>query len=841
MKFVNKLQIILSKIPKYVIFNSNFIESIDYELSRLILESNDERLTEQMKDLYRNKVHIYINSITNEIKVKYKPAGKIGRRYAVEKGSLTVHSKFLKNTIFYFQKWRDIDAIKGHPTIIYYIAKKNGINLHSYEQYLAEGGFDAICNDLIDYYSVPNEIPLTKNNIKDLINRTIYGGGHSSWVQYIEEGNELKGHLPIPVNNSDKPHPFYLKFKADTKLITEIIINSNEELVNELKKENEDDWVTNNRVMSYFCQIIENEATYEVYKYCVLNKLCKERQVSWGYDGFTMPACPENTDFDFHLNEINKYVFQKIGLPLTYKWKSFDEDTILFDVIEQRNNFILPIAMPIAEIQGTVIEETQEIAPENLNLIIVKNDTEAGRYMCSILKDKYIYLARHGYYYKHNNIWINDKIQIDSLVNEEILMVALAYPLLPNKTQNEMYCKNIRQMKNVAQSLDIFIKNRNDTPDIYDKFHTTTKNRLCFLDGVLDFKEKHFHTWDVIQFEYYTTIQINRNYKEFFDNPNMGIVEQVKNEVYRVCYGADVDTALQFLSRAITGNPQDKKYGVLIGNRNCGKGVQYSNLKAGGGDYVKTFELGNVLYNRSTDTQETSRMNYWLLDFEFTRLAISQEIPKEEAGYKLDGKKWKKICGGDDEQISRRNYDRVDTTYKIDSTFFIMGNNKLLYDNPDIQTEEILFQSIVQFKTEAELNQMRENGVEDCLINAYHIKNDDIKDVVKTDVWANAVIWLLYLNWQPISVCPLYIEDDTEDMFLDLKQRILLKYMVSPNKKDMISCAIVEGEFEENKKKICMELNNLGIIKKRIKNEVYRDTWCYIGIRIRGVEEEKNN
>jgi hypothetical protein len=58
-----------------------------------------------------------------------------------------------------------------------------------------------------------------------------------------------------------------------------------------------------------------------------------------------------------------------------------------------------------------------------------------------------------------------------------------------------------------------------------------------------------------------------------------------------------------------------------------------------------------------------------LLELEFTRLAISQETPTVESKLKASGKLIKKLAGGGDTHVARRNFDRQDTFFTIDTTF----------------------------------------------------------------------------------------------------------------------------------------------------------------------------
>ena len=82
--------------------------------------------------------------------------------------------------------------------------------------------------------------------------------------------------------------------------------------------------------------------------------------------------------------------------------------------------------------------------------------------------------------------------------------------------------------------------------NITETLHNTTKARLCFLDGVLDFKAKRFYRWNDINFEYYSCVMINRNFNEYFNNPDMKLINLIKEKIFKTLFGNDIDTALHF-------------------------------------------------------------------------------------------------------------------------------------------------------------------------------------------------------------------------------------------------------------------------------------------------------
>jgi hypothetical protein len=468
------------------------------------------------------------------------------------------------------------------------------------------------------------------------------------------------------------------------------------------------------------------------------------------------------------------------------------------------------------------------------NIVGVESDNEAAEIILDRLKDV-LFFSNGQIFFKIENVWIFESDKIEAYLVNYILTSNIK-----KKTTNFngdtimlVYCENVTSAKNIFKALIYKIKTKN--VNIYEKFHTTTKNRICFMDGVLDFNVKKFYKWNEIDFEYYTTTMIHRNFSDYFNNPNRDIMKKVNDDVFAILFGNDIETAFQFLSRGITANIEDKNWATYLGNRNCGKGVLFDLLQRAFEKYISTFELSNLLCQRQTDISEVSRKLYWLIDLQFVRLGISQETPKESTGLKLNGKMMKKLAGGGDEMVARRNYDRIDTHFKIDTTFLIMGNDYLEVDVNDTNEHRIEFNSIVSFKSEEEIECMKKDGFDDLILSTYKVKNDDIKTLCKTDEYANALVMLLFEKWTNKSIVAKKNVDEQED---SLRKKILNLYEITKKGTDYVTIDDIIAVLGEGKKKISNELENMGLNKKKITAKIDRNKWAFYGIKLKIVTEE---
>lgn len=469
---------------------------------------------------------------------------------------------------------------------------------------------------------------------------------------------------------------------------------------------------------------------------------------------------------------------------------------------------------------------------------IITDDNHGATLLLEELKNSLLYHDKQ-LFYKQGYIWINDPEQINNYLLDYIMMSGLNKASKKEEDDAIPYSQNTKSAENLLKALYVKIKtSKQINLDIYTKLHQTTKGRLCFLDGVLDFKAGKFYTWDKIDFEYFTCVMLKRNYKDYFDNPNLEVVNKIKTDIYDNLYGDDCGTALNALSRALAGHCEDKNFMEYVGNRNCGKGILFDNLKNAFGEYVSSFELSYFLYNRATPgtSEPAPKLNYWYIDIQFVRLAISQETPSVEKNLKINGQLWKKACGGNDDHICKRNYDRINTTVKIDTTFSVMGNNELVYDTPDTKEHRIFFSSSVQFKKQQDIDKMKADGEDQRIIDAFKVKDDALRDKCLSDEWMNATVYLIYQHYISVAVSATSqeIDEDDEDDKLGMSIRKVILSKFDFDKDAVVLANEVHSYLSQfQKSKIEAELKGLNIFKKKMKSGDYRDKICYTGISVK--------
>lgn len=355
MKFLKSWTIELSKIPMYSAFKGSFNIQLDYPILQDILNSSDPVFTDDRKVLLKNLLNgiiittngksVLIKGVdkkTGLLEISHTPRYGLGRFYPSHTMSPICMSRHIKHTLFTYLDWIDIDMVKGHPSILISIAKNNNLSLPAFEKYLNNP--EEIFNMLVEYYS-PEDCQLTHDNVKDIFNILIYGGGHTTWLSQMENDNiEIK---------TTTPHQFVNLFKTDCKKLIDLININNPELVERVKGDLTNEYEIKTRVMSYFCGIIENEILHICYKFLIKENVIKERQCALEYDGLCFKR-PSDTSIimDDIIKNLNLKIKNETKLNVIMKIKSYNPKYVNQSIIDGRNLLVNAEPINILNVEG---------------------------------------------------------------------------------------------------------------------------------------------------------------------------------------------------------------------------------------------------------------------------------------------------------------------------------------------------------------------------------------------------------------------------------------------------------------------------------------------------------
>ena len=132
---------------------------------------------------------------------------------------------------------------------------------------------------------------------------------------------------------------------------------------------------------------------------------------------------------------------------------------------------------------------------------IFETDNDVADHIYNILKDDITY-CNNQIFIKKDHIWHNDA----KFIQDYLLRYVTTLDIYKTcGKESKRYWADTLKGVNVVKAILVIIR-LNPNIDLYRFFHSTTKGRLCFIDGVLHFKVKHFYKWDDVDFPYYSTI-----------------------------------------------------------------------------------------------------------------------------------------------------------------------------------------------------------------------------------------------------------------------------------------------------------------------------------------------
>lgn len=756
-------------------------------------------LSSVLPKLYHHTERYLVDKL--EVKYFYDKKKAIGRVYPSHSLSLCSFRRNIRHVLAE-QKYIDLDIVNCHFKIADELFNKENIlfpMLHDYvmrrDRYL-----QMLCNYFNDLKAMEyiGQKPLNIVDDYDLLKQCfliqLYYGTWAGWCS--DNG------LP-PLETPD----FIVALKKEFEELAELIKTNNPEMVSITKCGAKYDNV-NGSIVSWYLQEWERRIL-EIIK----NTLKKEKQISKNgcvlcFDGIMIELNNKNCEKaiqDKLFKTVKDAISKELKISIDLKVKAFDELEYK-EVLE---------SVEVEEFEDTMV------------LIDDKDDKEAGSIIYDrLLKDKLFY-CNSCYYLKTNNKWICD---FKSVLNQ-LLQLILESNIYTTTAKGELkcYCQSVNHARDVREAILSYVSTiPNDK--LYNKFHDTTTGKICFEDGVLFLKEKQFILWEDEYFnneknEIYTTIIVDRKFKNVFDNREnenwINIKNNVKNDLFYKILGEQTNKMLQQLSRAIGGFFIDKDWALWIGERNCGKGCINELLMTAFEKYIYNLPSNCLLHSKfaNKDTKENS----WMIDLQYPRITLVQEFKKDtenQNNIRVDGVAIKSIISGGDPQLARKNY-QDEISFRIGTKIVIMCNDFPKIDPQDCLETCIQYNSGKKFKS-AEYIALRKKELEEQVkeitdiekknsilseLDTYLEADDEMKYKCKSLEWGDAFVLLLLDNFvdkklEPSNDSDLKESNNDEDVIND-------KILFTKNKDDKLT--------NENIRKIFHELG-LKISFQKFKN-----------------------
>jgi hypothetical protein len=452
---------------------------------------------------------------------------------------------------------------------------------------------------------------------KELFNRKLYYGGWDAWCR--DYG------MPI----CQMPE-FIKELEKELELMATEIQRNNPALVEQIEKE-EKTQNPKGTIVSWFLQEHERRILEKVLDFLKKKKFIVKNNAVLCYDGIQIL---ENNRFnDVVIKELELQIHKTTGFDMKFKVKPFDE---------------LPYLEALDKIEIPYTE------PED-DYRLVEDDKQAADLLYEELKDRLKY-CNYQLFSRKDHIWTaNEKATRSALMD---YVMSSNVKTTDSKGNIKPFAQNYTCASHIVEAI---INSAMQTPEdsFYQKFHTSTKGKLCFQDEVLDIIKNKFHLWDSEYLEenpVHSTILIERPFHDAFNAPNQETIEEVEEKIFDAIFGEQKERALHFLSRALAGHTEDKDWAIFLGNRDCGKGVLNDFIKNAIGNYTITISADHFIAERFNQGGDCKKMS-WSIDLQFVRFAATQEIKYDSSNknLKMDGVMIKAIHGGGDPIEARKN------------------------------------------------------------------------------------------------------------------------------------------------------------------------------------------
>jgi hypothetical protein len=533
----------------------------------------------------------------------------------------------------------------------------------------------------------------TREQSKNLIIAFINGGSLNKWIE--------KNEIAESFDKESDTFKYVSKLQDEIRVSNSIIIASNPKAIAILKKAKKDEYKGDYTFISHFLGEYEKSLIEYTIYFLTQRDMIKHNIFVYCQDGIMVLK----KYFKFDIMKEIENEFEKIGFSIKFKIKEMDE--------------------------GYSNDELND----NLSYI-VRNDNEAGEIIRKLLKGNII-KCNEQRFIKNKNKWVVDSPKDDTLLN--IVLNTKIYK--EGKKGLVEFSGDVRGANSIITAMWAGLEEDNL---FYNKIQESTKGKLCFTNGVLNIITKEFKLWDNCN-DIYTFVVIPRDYQK----ADLKSVETVKQKIFKDILGDEqYEDFLKFLSRRMAGFIEDKDWAIFLGMRNCGKGVIGCLLENTFERYINTINSGNFILK--SGVQDEAKNQSWMLDCQFSRLSITNEI-KLDKKQEIDGNSIKKFNSGGDTITARKNH-KDEVSFKVSSGLLMFCNDVPAIKPKDTLETCIQFNGVSKFESQNFINERKEKGATENEINMYKIADNTIKDKCRGKEWLNAMIELVLQYFIPEKV-----------------------------------------------------------------------------------------
>jgi hypothetical protein len=510
----------------------------------------------------------------------------------------------------------------------------------------------------------------------------------------------------------------------------------------------------NAKVVSAVLLPLENEAIEQFYSFFKNAGIIKDGECVPIFDGLMVRDNKSNREHltEDILVEASTYVKEITGLQLKIRIKQF---TDLYE-----------------------LPADYESVQDNFFVIEAGDDLAAAEILRKAAGDRLV-KCNSRYFYNHNGCIYSEgeKEARDGLLNltKEVSIVVDA-----GGGRTAHYAKDTGRVKGATQRI---LSDQSIRDDCFvDKLWESNRGFLAYTNGVYSFKEGRLLTFEEarkrgIRF----TLDTRRAY-------TADVAATDRNDlILRVIDGflPDEDQrkmCLSALSRALAGHIEDKRWFVMMGQRNCGKGILCKLLMSAFGDFVQGTNAENLLV-KDGGCQDAAKALSWMKDLEFKRVVFTNEM--KTGKNMMDGDMVKKICSNGDWIEMRQNF-KDESRIRSQTTIVIMVNDIPKVTPADAYQTMLGFKFDNEYHDKSEFDELEERGVETP--TSWRPSDHYIDEFIRQPGIIDAFTALILEAYTPHKqVPPQRVKDDTNS----------IKGQASLSVEERFAEVIIKGEEQD--------------------------------------------
>lgn len=751
------------------------------------------------------KIRTFKMNIKGNTTIEYRrPKYSYGRFYPYEAKKAVVS---LQNVLVDFRKLiagdgnHDIDIKNSHPVLLYQYCVMFGIkSTHNFKYLLQYIDHRDTCLKLMmEHYDTD------RDTVKELMLCVMNGGMISTWAKRFKIA--VDAHCPFPTELAKEVAEI-----RDNMATNELYKTIADVLVVAKKKKCETTYTHEITTLSILLQHLESIVGHYMIKCCVGLGLNVSTLIHDGILVQRQAGGPINEEV---LEEIQEYVETHTGFKITLVEKPFKPDEKALELKEK------------------ILSFTEELGIKNIH-----DDIEGGKFLATKVAD---ILKKSGtrMMMKIGNIWHDNH----DVIKEEIKKTIASFDIWKIGV-NRCMSKNVKGFNDLYQALLLCLP---DDREFFDKMWASNLNYLFFSNGVYSFRDSKLYGFDDPEVKHVvTTKMINRDYVEASQEQ----IDNMNHQIWDRIFATKPELALfnkRVLARAMAGCFYDKRWSSWIGERDSGKGIITTLLQTGFGNYVEV-TLADYFTTSGMKDKDHAKTQGWLMDYEYARLMITNEIKPEQGGkneIKMDGNVIKSIASGGDTHKGRQLYQNT-RQFNIQSSLIIMCNGLLEVSPQDTMENGCITYMPSKFYDQAVKDKEYANNP--CI----HAKDDGLKkriiDGTEAELIDAFVFDLIkhYSHDKPKDIDDMkvaksdFVEDTIESV---LKNR----YIITGQKKDLVEPSEVKNILAD--KKFNIKPNELvskpfmyGVSYKKSRYadkelQKFYDKWAFEGLRLKEMKD----